>query len=340
MDNDRYSRQIRFHPIGAEGQSALARKHVLIMGAGALGSSAAEILTRAGIGTLTVIDRDYVEPSNLQRQSLYRNADAEAHMPKAIAARQRLIEINPDVDIRAYVADPSARELEELAAEADLLLDGTDNFETRFLLNDLSHKRGIPWIYGACAGGAGAVFTIRPGITPCLSCLLQSGLVNGESCDIGGILAPAVQTVAAHQAVEALKLLTGNHSALRTAFLSFDLWRNQHIEVDISGMRHAACPTCGERPTYPHLSSGRRMKAAVLCGRDTVQLRLPHGLPLTLDQLEDTLTRLEGTVERNPYLLAYSFQGKRLVFFPDGRVLVHGTSRITEAKRLYHALLG
>jgi len=340
MDNERYSRQIRFRPIGADGQSALSRKHAVIVGAGALGSVVAETLTRAGIGALTLIDRDYVEISNLQRQSLYSEADAALHLPKAIAARDRLNEINPQVVINAHVLDASPRDLDRLTRGADLVLDGTDNFETRLILNDLSAKRKFPWIYGACLGSSGMTYTFLPGVTPCLSCLLRAGAVSGASCDIGGILAPAVQMVAALQSAEALKLLTGNHAALRATFLSFDLWRNQHIEVDLTAMKSADCPTCGTRPVYPHLTAGNRMKAALLCGRDTVQLRPARGLPMTLDQLAEALSRLDGKLERNPYLLSYSFEDKRVVFFPDGRVLVHGTDQIAEAKRLYHGLIG
>ncbi|WP_058301907.1 ThiF family adenylyltransferase [Gorillibacterium timonense] len=340
MDKDRYSRQIRFRAIGENGQTALSQKHVIVIGAGALGSGIAETLTRAGIGTLTIIDRDYVESSNLQRQSLYSNADAAARLPKAIAARNRLNEINPDVVIHAHVLDAAPADLEKLVPGADLLMDGTDNFDTRLIVNDLAQKHGIPWIYGACVGSSGMSFTILPGSTPCLSCLLASGIMTGETCDIGGIVAPAVQAVVAHQTVEALKLLTGNEMDLRQTFLTFDLWRNQHYEVDLSGMRNPGCPSCGSERTYPHLAAGSRLKAAVLCGRDTVQLRPSNGLPLNLNQLAELLERLDGHLDRNPYLLSYSHEDKRLVFFPDGRVLVHGTNSIAEAKRLYHGLIG
>lgn len=340
MDKDRYSRQIRFRAIGTKGQSALALKHAVLIGAGALGSGIAETLTRAGIGALTIIDRDYVEHSNLQRQSLYSDADANARLPKAIAARNRLNEINPEVAIHAHVLDASPAELDKLIQGADILLDATDNFDTRLVINDLAQKHGIPWIYGACVGSSGMSFTFLPGVTPCLHCLLASGIVSGETCDLGGILAPAVQLVVAHQTAEALKLLTGNESSLRPTFLTFDLWRNQHFETDLSGMKNPDCPSCGNRPTYPHLASGNRMKAAVLCGRDTVQLRPTGGLPMSLDQLAGILSRMEGHLDCNPYLLSYSQDGIRMVFFPDGRVLVHGTDSIPEAKRLYHGLIG
>lgn len=340
METDRYSRQIRFRPIGSAGQSALSTKHAVLIGAGALGSTIAETLTRAGIGTLTLIDRDYVEYSNLQRQFLYSEKDARMRMPKAIAAHNRLKEINSEVTIHAHVLDASSRELDTLIHGTDLLLDATDNFDTRLILNDLALKQQIPWIYGACIGGSGMSFTFLPGVTPCLHCLLSTGLVAGETCDLGGIIAPAVQMVAAHQSAEALKLLTGNKASLRTSFLTFDLWRNQHHEMDVSGMRNPVCPSCGSRPAYPFLAASNRMKAAVLCGRDTVQLRLAGSLPLTLDQLAATLSRLEGKLERNPYLVSYSFGDKRMVFFPDGRILVHGTDNLTEAKRLYHSIMG
>lgn len=340
METDRYSRQIRFRPIGSTGQTALSAKHAVLIGAGALGSALAETLTRAGIGTLTIVDRDYVEASNLQRQFLYSDADARMRLPKAIAARNRLNEINPTVTIHAHVLDASSHELDALMQGTDLLLDATDNFDTRLILNDLAFKRGIPWIYGACIGGSGMSFTFLPGRTPCLHCLLSTGLVSGETCDLGGIIAPAVQLVAAHQAAEALKLLTGNTASLRPSFLTFDLWRNQHHEMDVSAMRNPTCPSCGSQPTYPFLAATNRMKAAVLCGRDTVQLRLASALPLTLNQLAAALSRLDGKLERNPYLLSYSFGDKRMVFFPDGRILIHGTDNLTEAKRLYHSIIG
>ncbi|MEO3947381.1 ThiF family adenylyltransferase [Gorillibacterium sp. CAU 1737] len=340
MDHDRYSRQIRFSGIGLDGQSALRRGHAVIVGLGALGSAIAETLTRAGIGTLTILDRDYVERSNLQRQTLYTEEDAASQLPKAIAARQRLTLLNPEVTIHAHVLDAGPKELEAFLPEAQLLLDGSDNFDTRLMLNDLSHKHRIPWIYGACVGSAGMSFTILPGETPCLRCLLSSGAVSGETCDRGGIIAPAVQTVAAYQAAEALKLLTGRKDSLRSSFLSFDLWRNQHLELDLSGMRTPHCPTCGQTPTFPHLTTDNRVKAAVLCGRDTVQLRPAGGLPLSLDGLAELFARMDGQLDRNPYLLSFSHDGKRLVFFPDGRILVHGTKSIAEAKRLYHGLLG
>lgn len=340
METDRYSRQIRFRPIGSVGQSTLSTKHAVLIGAGALGSALAETLTRAGIGTLTIVDRDYVETSNLQRQFLYSDADAQMRLPKAIAARNRLNAINPKVVIHAHVLDASSYELDALIQGTDLLLDATDNFDTRLILNDLALKRGIPWIYGACIGGSGMSFTFLPGHTPCLHCLLSTGLVSGETCDLGGIIAPAVQLVAAHQAAEALKLLTDNTASLRTSFLTFDLWRNQHHEMDVSAMRNPVCPSCGSHPSYPFLAATNRMKAAVLCGRDTVQLRLAGDLPLTLDQLAAILSRLDGKLERNPYLLSYSFGDKRMVFFPDGRILIHGTDSLTEAKRLYHSIMG
>nr|WP_238323113.1 MoeB/ThiF family adenylyltransferase [Gorillibacterium massiliense] len=340
MSDDRYSRQIRFFGIGQEGQRQLACKHVLLIGAGALGSGNAEALARAGVGQISIVDRDYVELSNLNRQLLYSENDAELRMPKAIAAHKRLREINSDVTVHPHVLDATPFELKKLAENIDLIIDATDNFETRLAINDISQMYRIPWIYGACAGSYGISFTFLPGATPCLSCLLDSVPLSGATCDAAGIISPAVQMVVAHQSVEALKLLTGNRSALRSTLLTFDLWRNQHFEMDVTVSKKADCPSCGAHASYPYLSREYQTKTAVLCGRNTVQLRPAKRMERNLDELARHLSALDGNVECNPFLVSFSEKDHRMVFFKDGRVLVHGTSDIAEAKSLYHRLLG
>ncbi|WP_435923000.1 thiazole biosynthesis adenylyltransferase ThiF [Paenibacillus sp. DYY-L-2] len=337
----RYSRQELFTPIGKTGQRRLSKKHVLIIGAGALGSANAENLVRAGIGRLTLIDRDYVDWSNLQRQQLYEEEDAKARLPKAVAAAQRLKAINSEVEITAHTLDAGVAELEELAGrDVDLIIDAADNFDVRMIINDVSQQTGIPWIYGACVGSYGLSYTILPGRTPCLNCLMESIPMGGVTCDTVGVIQPAVQMVVAHQTAEALKLLAGDEGALRTKLVSFDLWKNQYSAIDVSSLRKSTCPSCGEQRTYPHLSYENQTKAAVLCGRDTVQIRPAQRETRELEQIGQRLTSQGLRVERNPFLLSFSVERKRLVLFQDGRVFVHGCNDISEARTLYHRYLG
>ncbi|UQD50812.1 thiamine biosynthesis protein MoeB [Bacillus methanolicus] len=338
--SERYSRQELFAGIQKEGQKKLSSKHVLIIGAGALGTGNAEILVRAGVGKLTIVDRDYVEWSNLQRQQLFSEKDAENRMPKAIAARERLLQINSDVQIESHIMDVGIQEMEELTEDVDLILDATDNFDIRLLINDISQKRKIPWIYGACVGSYGLSYTIIPGKTPCLSCLLESVPMGGATCDTAGIIAPAVQMVVVHQTSEALKILVEDRKALRNTLVSFDLWNNHYVAMNVDKMKKADCPSCGEAPIYPYLQPENQTKTAVLCGRNTVQIRPPERIERDLNQLAETLSRAGGKVEKNPYLVSFIQGDHRLVVFKDGRVLVHGTKDIAEAKSLYHRFIG
>ncbi|AWB44850.1 thiamine biosynthesis protein ThiF [Paenibacillus sp. CAA11] len=338
---ERYSRQIRFAPIGTKGQAKLLQSHVLIIGAGALGTAIAETLARGGVGRLTIADRDYVEWSNLQRQQLFSEADAKERLPKAIAAKQRLSAINSKVEVDARVMDVTAEELELLVKEVDLIMDATDNFETRLVINDISQKWQIPWIYGGCVGSYGMTFTVLPGDTPCLNCLLRSVPFGGDTCDTAGIIPMAVHTVVAHQTTEAFKLLTGQQAALRGTLLSFDLWRNEQTSIKVENAKQEDCPSCGPNAVFPYLSAENRTRSEVLCGRDTVQIRPPFRREIDLSQAAQKLEALcEGKVERNPFLLAYSIGGHRMVLFKDGRALVHGTKNIAEAKTLYTRYFG
>ncbi|ADU29045.1 thiazole biosynthesis adenylyltransferase ThiF [Evansella cellulosilytica] len=338
--SNRYSRQMLFSPIGEEGQKSIRSKHVLVVGTGALGTGNAENLVRAGIGTITIVDRDYVEFSNLQRQQLYTEKDAENRIPKAIAAKNRLKEVNSDVTIHAHVLDVTKEELEQLIDGVDLIVDGTDNFDTRLLINDIAQKYSIPWIYGACVSSYGLSYTIIPGETPCLNCLLETVPLGGATCDTVGVISPVVQMVVAYQTAEALKLLVGDKKALRQKLVSFDLWKNDQMAINVNGVKKKNCPSCGEEATYPYLSYDHETKSTVLCGRNTVQIRPPKKIERDMGHLYDVLSAQEGVVEQNPYLISYTLADKRMVFFKDGRVLVHGTNDIAEAKTLYHRILG
>jgi len=341
LSKDRYSRQTLFAPIGKAGQEKLQRTHVLVVGAGALGASVSEILVRAGIGRLTIVDRDYVEWSNLQRQQLYTEKDAEDHLPKAIAAERRLSQINSNVSIQGKIADLDVQELANYCQAIDLIIDATDNFETRMLINDSAQKYRIPWIYGGCVGSTGITYTILPGQTPCLSCLLGTLPLAGDTCDTIGIISPAVQLVTAHQATEALKLLTGQKASLRNTLLFFNLWNNEHSTINVDSMKKHDCPSCGSTPTYPYLNIENQTKTAILCGRDSVQIRPQRRLEGGLETISHRLSTLDIKLKSNPYLINFEVEGGyRLVIFQDGRALVHGTKDIALAKTLYSRYIG
>ncbi|PEK99739.1 molybdopterin-synthase adenylyltransferase MoeB [Bacillus sp. AFS017336] len=336
---ERYSRQQLFTPIGEKGQELIRKKHVLIVGAGALGSASAEALVRAGIGKLTLIDRDYVEMSNLQRQQLYSEEDAFEKLPKVIAAKQRLHKINAEVSINALVMDATSENMDILLNDIDVIIDATDNFDIRFIINDLSQKYEIPWVYGSCVGSLGMCCTILPSKTPCLNCILKGVPVPGATCDTAGIISPAVQLVSAFQVAEALKIVVEDYSAVNPKFLTFDLWNNQHFSFKVTKLKSDECPSCGLNKTYPYLSFENQTKTSTLCGRNTVQIRPSVTKNYDFNELEHQL-RQHGKVERNPYLISCQLEDYRFVIFLDGRVFVHGTNNIQEAKKLYYRLLG
>lgn len=336
---DRYSRQQLFQPIGQLGQQQLQQKHVLIVGVGALGSASAEALVRAGIGKLTLVDRDYVEWSNLQRQQLYTEQDACNKIPKVIAAQQRLQQINGDVLIDVHIVDAHTEQFVALLDGVDAIMDATDNFDIRFFLNDLAQKHQIPWVYGSCVGSYGATYTIVPNVTPCLHCLLSVIPNTGATCDTVGIISPTVQIVAAYQVAEILKILVGNMTALRKSYLIFDVWQNQHYEINVDKVRKHDCPSCGTNPTYPYLSYENQTKLEVLCGRDAVQIRPPQRIHYDLQQLAEKLQH-HGDIQKNPYLLSCQTADYRFVLFQDGRVVIHGVQDIQQAKSIYYRFLG
>lgn len=338
MTKHRYSRQELFPGIGPEGQGRLRAARVLVVGVGALGSSLAEMMARAGVGELTVVDRDFVEESNLQRQSLFEEADAARGLPKAVAAEARLRRLNSDVVVRGVVADVTASNVTALVGAADLVLDGTDNFETRFLVNDACLSLSVPWIYGACVGAYGLALAVRPGASPCLRCVLRERPApgTGETCDTAGVIGPIVHVVAGLQAAEALKLLCGRHDDLLPGLVTVDLWSGLFEVMDLRGQA-PSCPACIEG-RYDHLQQAAP-ETAVLCGRDAVQLRAPAGVFVDLPALAVRL-RGAGRVVENDWLLRFSGDDADLVVFADGRILVKGVSDVARARSLCARYVG
>lgn len=335
--SERYSRQQRFLPIGEKGQQALAQKQVLIVGVGALGATIAELLTRAGIGKIVLVDRDFIELSNLHRQLLYNEQDVAKRLPKVIAAKNTLQTINSDVEIIAHVANADASFLENLIQQHtfDIIFDGTDNFDIRFIINDIAHKYHIPWLYGACVGANSINYFIAPTKTPCLHCILGTMPSSGPTCDTLGIIAPAAQITASLQVTEALKYLTHNEDALRGTVFTMDIWQNTFSSVNVASLKKPTCPTCGTQPTYPFLIPQATTQFAVLCGRDSIQIRPPQITQRDLLQLAKQLPSAVIT-HQNAFLLSFEVDNLQLTAFVDGRVLIHGTQNITTAQKMYY----
>ena len=338
----RYSRQILFQGIGASGQARIRRASVLVVGAGALGSIASEVLVRAGVRRLRLVDRDYVDESNLQRQSLYDEQDLAEGLPKSIAARRKLQRINGDVEVEARVEDLHAGNVLALLDGIDLILDGTDNFETRYLLNDSSIRTGVPWIYAACVGSYGMSFVVRPGVTPCLRCLLEEEPPAGTSptCDTAGVIAPAVHAVSAFQLAEALKILSGRTESLTGAVLSIDVWQGKADSFRPQGKREG-CPACG-LGRLEYLTGASESQALTLCGRNAVQVRPARPASLALEDVAARWRELgeASQIVVNSYLLRGRLGGREIILFPDGRAIVQGTSDPAEARSLYARYVG
>jgi adenylyltransferase/sulfurtransferase len=337
--DDRYNRQILFPGIGDQGQQRLTESTVLLVGCGALGSTQAELLARAGVGHIILFDRDVLEASNLQRQQLYDESDVLAQLPKAIAAKQRLERINSSIRITAHTNDLTAATIEDALKGVDLVLDGTDNFETRFLVNDACLKHNIPWIYGACVSSYGLVMTIIPEQTPCLRCVFEEMPPPGtlQTCDTAGVIAPIVNVIASLQCTEALKYLTGRHDKLRKGLLNVDLWENTFVPVGLSQPREA-CPACQQRE-YTYLKGEHAQQTTVLCGRNTVQVMPASPSSIDLGQLATQLSP-HGKVTQNPFLLRLALEDKTITVFPDGRALIEGTKQAAEARSLYARYIG
>ena len=336
----RYARQMRFAPLGRDGQERLLASRALVVGCGALGAVIANTLARAGVGRLRIVDRDFLELNNLQRQVLYDEDDVAAGLPKAIAAKNRLARINSQIEIEAHVADVDHTNIERLLDGVDCLVDGTDNFETRFLLNDAAVKLGIPWIYGGCLGAEGQSLTILPGQTPCLRCLMPDPPPPGSTptCDSAGILATIIGVIASLEAGEAIKILSGHPEATSRTWLVMDLWDNTLRQIKLEGAKSADCPCCGRRE-FPWLAGERGSHTAILCGRNSVQLSFPGREPVSLAQLEAKLAAV-GQVTRNKYLVRATIGEHQLTVFPDGRAVIGGTEDVSEAKSVYAKYIG
>jgi molybdopterin-synthase adenylyltransferase len=334
-EDERYSRQILFAEIGVAGQQAIRKATVCIIGCGALGSLQAEALVRAGVGRLHIIDRDTVDFSNLQRQWLFGEAAALQELPKAVAARERLREINSGVDVRATVVDFQSDNAEELVEGACLLLDGTDNFETRFLINEVSVKKGIPWVYGAAVGSYGVVLPLDPVRGPCFRCVYPEGPEGSHpTCDVDGVIAPTTASVAALQVAAALRMLVG-WEPFESRLQTFDVWQGTHRSVS-AGARDAECPVCVGRQ-FSALE-GRTNVPVSLCGRNAVQLH-QRGKTIDLEELAHRLERL-GSVRANEFALKLTLPQYKVTVFPDGRAIVHGTTDVTTARGLYAQIVG
>jgi adenylyltransferase/sulfurtransferase len=335
---EKYSRQILFAGLGLAGQERLVASSAVIAGCGAIGAAAANLLVRSGVGRIRIIDRDFVEPSNLQRQTLFHESDASDALPKAVAAERKLRCINSSVAVEGLVADVNPRNVAELLSGFDLILDGTDNFETRFLINDFAVRSAQPWIYAAAVASYGLTMTILPGTTPCLACLLEgSDAPTGveETCDTVGVLGPIVNLIASLEVAEAMKLLSGHHEALHHRLVSADIWsgRFQSIQVE----RNSHCRACVRRE-FTYLQ-GHAQPHITMCGRDSVQIHERHRA-LDLPALREKLTRTIPDVKQNDFLLRFRIPPYEMTVFSDGRAIIKGATDPAVARSLYARYIG
>jgi molybdopterin/thiamine biosynthesis adenylyltransferase len=337
--HERYSRQTLFREIGREGQEKLLGSRVLIVGCGALGASHAEMLARAGVGKLRIVDRDFVEFTNLQRQMLFKESDAAERLPKSVAAKARLAEINSGIDVDAIVADVNNSNVEQLIADCDVVLDGTDNFQVRYLLNDACVKHDIRWIYGAAVSSYGTTMTIIPGETSCLRCIFDEMPDAGSSptCDTAGVIMPIIATVSATQVTEALKLLVGDIDPLHRSLIQFDVWANDRQRIKL-GAPNPNCKCCGLRD-FEFLDADRQEFAAILCGRNAVQIAPANGTTVDLGRLASNLCSF-ADVKQSEYLLRFNVDDREITVFNDGRAIVKGTDDIAAARSLYARYVG
>ena len=333
---ERYSRQILFPPIGAAGQKQLAAVRVALVGCGATGSALASLLSRAGVGYLRIIDRDYVELSNLQRQVLFDESDAAESLPKAIAAARKIKSFNSEIAVEPHAADLTPQNADELLGGVDLILDGTDNFETRYLVNDFAVSKGTPWIYAAAVASYAVTMTVLPGETACLACVFPEsprGMI--ETCDTSGILNSAVNFVASIASTEALKLLVGARDNLRCTLLSYDVWTNNFAEISTAKPR-SSCRACDQHD-FVHLA-GEGRPHITLCGRNSVQIH-ERQRPIDFDEISRRLTP-HGPVRHNEFVLKFWREPYELTLFPDGRAIIKGTTDTAIARSLYARYVG
>jgi adenylyltransferase/sulfurtransferase len=338
---ERYSRQMRFYGVGAEGQRKLANARVTLCGCGALGTVLANALVRAGVGHLRLIDRDFIETSNLQRQVLFDEHDVAENLPKAEAAARKLGAINSSVYVEPVVADIDRTNIVELVRDADLILDGTDNFEIRYLINDAAVKFGMPWVYGGCIGSHGQTMTILPGETPCLRCVFEAAPAPGEAatCETAGVLGPIVNIIASYQATEAIKILTGRRDHINRELLYFDVWENVQRKIKVAPLLGKVdCPCC-RRKRFEWLEGAQGSQTTSLCGRNAVQVSHRAAAKLNFEELARQL-EATGTVSYNRFLLKFGVDGYEFTVFPDGRAIIKGTSDVDKARTLYAKYIG
>jgi molybdopterin-synthase adenylyltransferase len=339
--HERYSRQILFDGIGEAGQICLNQSCVVIIGCGALGAVQAETLARAGVGRLILVDRDFVEESNLQRQIMFEESDARERLPKAIAAARRIGRVNSDIQVEPLVTDVNFKNIEEIIAEADVVLDGTDNFETRFLINDACVKMNKAWIYGAAVGSYGLTMTVLPHETPCLRCVLEAMPEpgSGETCDTAGVLMPIISIIASMQAVEAIKILTGQKEKLHSALVRVDIWDFQINKINLANFSgQEDCPVCSQNK-YEFLWGAGRQVAVSLCGRNAVQIGQSNSLKIDFQALATRLKPL-GDVVFNDFLLRFRVEDYDVTVFRDARSIIKGTNDINVARGIYARYIG
>jgi molybdopterin-synthase adenylyltransferase len=337
--NERYSRQVLFPQIAASGQQRLLDSRVLLVGCGALGASHAEMLSRAGVGKLRIVDRDFVEYTNLQRQTLFKESDAAERIPKAAAAKARIAEINSEIEVEAVIADVNNSNVEELIRGCDLVIDGTDNFQVRYLVNDACVKHRKTWIYGAAVSSYGATMTIIPNETPCLRCIFEEMPDAGTSptCDTSGVIMPIISSIAAIQIAEAIKILTGRADALHRALIQIDVWENDWRKIKLA-RPNPECVTCGGH-MYEFLDADTPEFSAVLCGRNAVQIAPPKPVKLDLEGLAAKLAHTDN-LRQNEYLLRFDSSGYEMTVFADARAIIRGTDDIAAARSLYARFVG
>lgn len=338
---ERYSRQMRFYGMGEAGQKKLLDSHVTLCGCGALGTVLANSLVRAGVGHVRIVDRDFIEPSNLQRQVLFDEQDIAQNLPKAEAAARKLGVINSSVHVEPVVADIDRTNILDLCRDADLILDGTDNFEIRYLINDVAVKLNKPWVYGGSIGSHGQTMTILPGETPCLRCVFEAAPSPGEAgtCETAGVLSPTVSIIASYQAVEAMKILSGHREQISRDLIYVDIWENIQKRIKIAKLKDTVdCPCC-KRRKFEWLEGEQGTQTTSLCGRNAVQVAHRRADKLNFEDLARHLETL-GEVSYNRFLLKFTADGHDFTVFPDGRAIIKGTSDIEKARTLYAKYIG
>lgn len=338
---ERYSRQILFQHIGEERQKLLMDSYAVVVGCGALGTVSSSYLTRAGIGHIRIIDRDFIEEGNLQRQILFDENDIAEGLPKAVAAQRKLQRVNTKINIEGIVTDVNYANIEGLTKDADIILDGTDNFETRFLINDSCVKNNIPWIYGACIGSRGLVMNIIPSKTPCLRCVFETMPQMGSfpTCDTAGVIGPIAGIIASLQVTEAIKILAEDYESINKTLIDIDVWDTKFKQIDVADLKDLNnCPTC-KLHKYSYLEAEDGVMTTLLCGKNAVQVMCRNISSIDLEQLAKRLASI-ADVRSNAFMLKFKVKDHEFTVFPDGRAIITGTDDFSTAKGLYSKYLG